>query len=282
VGWSTRAGAREREHPSAAHRALPAEQGSGADGPHDGLFSHTGVGGVWPAAHRGRWAPNIETTRDKGTTYPMFPGVLRHMVSPRLSPGPRTAVPQDIGCTHEHRRCSGPSSVPRRMVSTRLCQYPAHGQCPSPLLALRRMVGAPAHGRYASPWSVLWRMVGARPMVSAPAHYQCPSAWPVLRPIVGTQGQYHAHGRCSGAWSVRKPMVSALAHGQCPTHGQCSGPWSVPIQKTAARRPAPRSTQPNKGVQATPSSVRSAPASSSSSGLALDAKTEEKDQRALL
>jgi hypothetical protein len=30
------------------------EQGSGADGPHDRLFPYAGVGGVWPAAHRGR------------------------------------------------------------------------------------------------------------------------------------------------------------------------------------------------------------------------------------
>jgi hypothetical protein len=56
MGWSTRAGAREREHPSAAHRALPAEPGSGADGPHDRLFSHADVGGVWPAANRERSA----------------------------------------------------------------------------------------------------------------------------------------------------------------------------------------------------------------------------------
>ena len=33
-----------------------AARGSGADGPHDGLFPHAGVCGVWPAAHRGRSA----------------------------------------------------------------------------------------------------------------------------------------------------------------------------------------------------------------------------------
>ena len=38
MGWSTRAGAREREYPSTTHRALPAEPGSGADGPHDRLL----------------------------------------------------------------------------------------------------------------------------------------------------------------------------------------------------------------------------------------------------
>ena len=37
------AGSREWEHPSAAHRALPAEPGSGADGPHARRFSHARV-----------------------------------------------------------------------------------------------------------------------------------------------------------------------------------------------------------------------------------------------
>jgi len=34
-----------------------AEPRTGADGPHDRLLSGAGIGGVWPAAHRGRSAP---------------------------------------------------------------------------------------------------------------------------------------------------------------------------------------------------------------------------------
>jgi hypothetical protein len=41
---------REREHPSLAHRALPAEPSSGADGPHDRFFPIRGW--RWRVAHR--------------------------------------------------------------------------------------------------------------------------------------------------------------------------------------------------------------------------------------
>jgi hypothetical protein len=50
MGWSTRARVRELEHPSAVHRALPAEPGSGADGPHDRLFPLRGC--RWRVARR--------------------------------------------------------------------------------------------------------------------------------------------------------------------------------------------------------------------------------------
>ena len=47
------AGSREREHPFAAHgRSQPNQAWSGRATRQ--AFSHVGVGGVWPAAHRGR------------------------------------------------------------------------------------------------------------------------------------------------------------------------------------------------------------------------------------
>jgi hypothetical protein len=35
---------------------------SGAGGPHDRLFRYARVGGVWPAAHWGRWADEKDST----------------------------------------------------------------------------------------------------------------------------------------------------------------------------------------------------------------------------
>ena len=43
MGWSRGTESREWEHPATIHRALPAEPGSGADGPHDRRFSYTRV-----------------------------------------------------------------------------------------------------------------------------------------------------------------------------------------------------------------------------------------------
>jgi len=136
-------------------------------------------------------------------------------------------VPTDQPRPEEHGP-SGHRSCPRTPSG-----LTAHGRCPGAWSVLRRMVGAQAHcqcqahGRYSSPWSVLRRMVGA------PAYRR------YAQPMVGTP----TYCRCSSLSSVR------TAHGRCPH------------RKTEDRRPASRYTRPNKGVQATPYSVRSAPAS---------------------
>jgi hypothetical protein len=258
----------------------------------------------------------------------MFPVVLRHIVSPRTSPGPRNAVPQDTGPIQAQHGSSRPWSVPWSMVGAlahrqysgslsvrkRIASVQVHGRCSGAWSVLLPIVSAqahrqcPAHGRDSRPWPVLraWSvftpMANAQPMVSAqpmvgtqaycqcsgpsavlgpcsalrriggaPAYGRCSGALAVRRSMVGAHNPWSVrttHGRCAqpmvGPWSVRKPIGSAQAHWQCSgpssvhkAHGRCSCPSSVPRQKTEDRRPAPRSTRPNKGVQATANKLRS-------------------------
>jgi hypothetical protein len=164
--------------------------------------------------------------------------------------------------------CPRAPAVPKNTVGT-----------PSVLSGLRSMVGAQAHGQCASLLSVLTghgqssqAMVSPQThcrypkrMVGIPTHRQCPGAWSVPRPMVRARCMVRvpAHGRCPGPWSVLRPMVSA------PAHGRCSGPWSVPTvhgrypgSKTADRRPAPRSTLPNKALELTGKKLALFPSSS--------------------
>jgi hypothetical protein len=46
-----------------------AEPRTGADGPHDRLLSGAGIGGVWPAAHRGR---SVAPKHRRGTCGPIL------------------------------------------------------------------------------------------------------------------------------------------------------------------------------------------------------------------
>jgi hypothetical protein len=105
----------------------------------------------------------------------------------------------------------------------------------SPLSVLQPIAGAPVHRRCSGLSSVL------KPTVGAPAYGRYSGPWSVLKPMVGTP----VHGRCSNPWSVLKPMVGTQTHGRCPH------------RKTEDRRPAPRSTRPNKRVQATANKLRS-------------------------
>ncbi len=160
----------------------------------------------------------------------------------------------------------------------------------SPWSVLRPIVSAQAHCQCPSPWSVLRAWSVFRPMGSVPTHGQCSNPWAVFRPMGSAKRMVSAlaHGQCSGPWAVPRPIVSAQVHGQSQASCQCSGPLSVPgacsvlrpmvgtpaqgqysgawsvlksmvgtqTDKTADRRPAPRSTRPNKAVEATGHKIR--------------------------
>jgi hypothetical protein len=69
----------------------------------------------------------------------MVPIVLRHTMSPRISPGPRNTVPQDTGRTQEHRRGSKPIvGAPAHRQCLAHGQCPAYGRCSGPLSVPRQ------------------------------------------------------------------------------------------------------------------------------------------------
>ena len=179
--------------------------------------------------------------------------VLSHTASPRTSPGPRNAVPQDTGRLHEHSRYAQPIAgvpAPRRCSTSR--RYSGTQS------VFRHTVGTPARSL-----SVL------RPIVGAPAHLSVPTAYcRCSQPIVGKRfGQAVRTAHCreeiqvSGTHSllsVLRPMVSPQAH--CRDSGSLSMLRHIVgahTEKTEDRRPAPRYTLPNKGVQATANKLRS-------------------------
>jgi len=141
-----------------------------------------------------------------------------------------------------HCRCSGPLSVLKLIVGA---QAPQSVRRPivgthSPLLGLTAHCwdSQPIVGTH-SPLSVLRSIVDtpvhcqySNPTVGAPVHCQ------YSNPTVGAP----VHCRCSS------PTVGAPVHCRCPH------------RKTEGRCPAPRSTRPNKGVQATANSLRFAAA----------------------
>jgi hypothetical protein len=174
--------------------------------------------------------------------------VPRLTPSSRTSPGPRNPVPQDPGRLHAQHGYSRPWAVPRPSVG-----IPASRWCSSPW-AVPGAWAAPGHCRRSDAWSVPKRLA------SALARSQCPSALPAPWPMVGTQSQRQGQAQYQycGVWSVlqfmvgthspwpvRRSTAGAAAHGRCPH------------RKIEDRRPAPRATRPNMGVQATANSVRS-------------------------
>jgi len=138
--------------------------------------------------------------------------------------------------------CPRAQAVPKNTVGT-----------PSVLSGLRSIVGAQAHGQCASLLSVLRPLVGThRPLSVLKPIAGTQSAWSVSRRIVSAP----AHGQCPGPSSVFRPIVSARRMVSVPAHGRYPG------RKTEDRRPAPRSTRPNKAVELTGKKLAPFPSSS--------------------
>ena len=116
----------------------------------------------------------------------------------------------------------------------------------SPVSVFQAIVGISALRRCSGPWSVL------RPSLGLRAIWRCSGPAPVLRPLVGLRaiGGAPAQRQCSGP----SALVSSVLPHIGPRYGHVVGaPTSrrCPDSKTKHRRPAPRSTRPNNGMQRT-------------------------------